>query len=152
MQSKAKTVKQYLDELPADRKQDILAVRKTILKNLPKGYEETMAYGMIGYVVPLKTYPAGYGGNKNIPLPFAALASQKNYMALYLMGAYGNKDLDVWFRKAYAATGKKLDMGKGCVRFKKLDDLPLDVVGQVLRKVSVKDFIKNYDKVRGNKY
>lgn len=151
MQSKAKTVKQYLDELPADRKREISVVRQVILKNLPKGYVETMAYGMIGYVVPLKIYPSGYGGNKNIPLPFAGLASQKNYMALYLMGTYGNKDLDGWFRKAYKATGKKLDMGKGCVRFKSLNDLPLDVVAQVMRKVSVKDFIKNYDKVRGNK-
>src|SRR3989344_4426163 len=151
MISKASTVKQYLDELPPDRRAAISAVRKVILKNLPKGYEETMTYGMIGYVVPLKTFPAGYGEKKDMPLPYLCLASQKNHMAIYMMGTYGNKDLDKWIRQAYKATGKKLDMGKGCVRFRKLDNLALDVIGQNVSKLSVETFINVYKKARGNK-
>jgi hypothetical protein len=151
MQSKAKTVKQYIDSLPADRKPAITKVRNVILKNIPKGYAETMAYGMIGYVVPLKYYPSGYRNQKDVPLPFAGLASQKNHMALYLMITYGSPDLDLWFRKAYKAAGKKLDMGKGCVRFKRLDDLPLDVIAQLMRKLQVKEYIKRYDNIRGKK-
>lgn len=149
MTSKAKTVKEYMDSLPPDRKKAIAAVRKVLLANLPQGYKEVMAYGMIGYVVPLKRYPQGYGEDKKTPLPYAGLASQKNHMSLYLMCTYGNKDLDKWFRKAYAASGKKLDMGKGCVRFKKLEDLPLDVVGKVIAKVSVDAFIATYRRARG---
>jgi hypothetical protein len=148
MQSKAKTVKEYLNSLPADRKQGIEAVRKVILQNLPKGYEETMQYGMISYVVPLKTFPEGYGGKKDVPLPYACLASQKNYFALYLMGPYGNKDFDTWFRKAYKATGKKLDMGKGCVRFKKLENLAVDVIGEAMSKVPVNKFVSQYKNAR----
>jgi hypothetical protein len=151
MQSKAKTVTEYLKSLPADRKQALLKVRSVILKNLPKGYVEIMQWGMISYAVPLKLYPSGYGENKNVPLPLAGLASQKNHMALYLMINYGSPDIDLWFRKAYKAAGKKLDMGKGCVRFKKLDDLPLDVVGQLMRKLPVKEYIKRYEKMRGKK-
>jgi hypothetical protein len=148
MKSNAKTVKEYINSLPADRKQAIKIVRKVILKNLPKGYEETIQYGMISYVVPLKTFPEGYGGKKDVPLPLACLASQKNYMAVYLMGPYGNKDFDTWFRKAYKATGKKLDMGMGCVRFRKLENLALDVVGQAMAKVSVKEYVTQYKKAR----
>jgi hypothetical protein len=150
MQSKAKTVKQYLDELPPDRKEAISKVRSVILKNLPKGYEETMQYGMIGYVVPLKLYPNGYRNQKDVPLPFAGLASQKNYMALYLMITYASPELDTWFRKSYKTAGKKLDMGKGCVRFKKSDDVPLNVIGELMRKLPVKEYIKRYNKIRGS--
>src|SRR5579871_7036261 len=117
--SKARTVDQYLGELPPDRRDAIGAVRKTILKSLPDGFEETMLYGMICYVVPHKLFPAGYHCDPSQPLCYAGLASQKNHMAVYLMTCYGDKETENWFVKAYKATGKKLDMGKSCVRFKK---------------------------------
>src|SRR5439155_26166007 len=132
MTTQAKTVEEYLRALPEDRRNALNAVRKVILDNLPEGYAECMQYGMVGYVVPHSLYPAGYHCKSSEPLPCAALGSQKNHMALYLMCVYGNPKTNEWFRKAYAATGKKLDMGKACVRFKKLDDLPLDVIGQVI--------------------
>src|SRR5437867_9584228 len=125
MLSTAKTVADYLAELPPDRREAISAVRKVILKNLPKGFEEIMQYGMIGYVVPFKLFPAGYHCDPTQPLCYAGLASQKNHMAIYLMTVYGHKETEEWFVRAYKASGKKLDMGKSCVRFKKLDDLPL---------------------------
>src|SRR5215831_18648227 len=130
MTSNAKTVDEYLRSLPPDRRAALSAVREVILANLPEGYEEQMQYGMIGYVVPHRLYPAGYHCNPKEPLPFATLGSQKNHMALHLCTVYGDGATTEWFRKAYAATGKKLDMGKACVRFKRLDDLPLDVIGQ----------------------
>ncbi len=142
MQSKAKTVAAYLKELPPDRRAAIAAVRKVILDNLPKGYEEIMNYGMISYVVPHKIYPAGYHCDPALPLPFAGLASQKNYMSVYLM-IYGENA--GWFRTEYEKTGKKMDVGKCCVRFKKLDDLPLDLVGRTVAKISVPDFIAMYE-------
>ncbi|MFH1267694.1 MAG: DUF1801 domain-containing protein [Planctomycetota bacterium] len=145
MQSEAATVGQYLAELPDDRREAIAAVRKVILKNLPKGYEEGMAYGMIGYHVPHSVYPPGYHCNPKQPVPFAALASQKNYMALYLMCMYADPRFEAWFREAWAKAGKKLDMGKSCVRFKRLDDVPLDVVGAAIRKVPVKDLLAFYE-------
>jgi len=148
MKSAAKTVKQYLDSLPADRRAAITAVRRVILKNLPKGYQEAMQYGMIGYSVPLKLYPPGYHCKKDEPLPYAALASQKNHMALYLCTVYGDKKTAGWFRKAVMAAGKKLDMGKSCVRFRKIDDLPLDVIGKAIARTSVKDLIKHYEKLQ----
>src|SRR3989337_1277487 len=120
MQSKAKTVAEYLAELPADRRAAIKAVRAVILKNLDKNYEEGMQYGMIGYCVPHRVYPAGYHCDPKQPLPFAGLASQKNYMSLYLMCNYGETDQLAWFEQAWANAGKKLNMGKCCVRFKKL--------------------------------
>ena len=126
MQSKAKTVEEYLAALPEDRREAVQAVRKVILKNLGKGYEEGMQYGMIGYYVPHSVYPDGYHCDPKQPLPFAGLASQKNHMAIYLMCIYGIEEQERWFREAWARTGKKLDMGKSCVRFKKLEDLPLD--------------------------
>jgi hypothetical protein len=148
MQSKAKTVAEYLKSLPPDRRAAIEAVRKVILKNLPKGFKETMQYGMIGYVVPHSLYPPGYHCDPKQPLPFACLASQKNHMALYLMTVYGNNEVESWFRKEYAAAGKKLNMGKSCIRFKKLDDLPLEVIGKVIARVPVKDYIAIYEKAR----
>jgi hypothetical protein len=146
--SKAKTVEEYLEELPPDRREAIGAVRKVILKNLPKGLEETMLYGMIAYVVPHKLFPAGYHCDPSQPLCYAGLASQKNHMAVYLMTCYGHKETEDWFVKAYKATGKKLDMGKSCVRFKKLDNLPLDVIGQAIARVSVQKYIEAYEKSR----
>lgn len=147
MQSKAKTVAQYLAELPADRRAAIEAVRKVILKNLDKHYEEGMQYGMIGYYVPHKVYPAGYHCDPKQPLPFACLASQKNYMSLYLGCVYSDSAQYQWFQKAWADAGKKLDMGKSCIRFKKLEDLPLEVVGEAIRRNPVKDYIKLYESV-----
>jgi hypothetical protein len=151
MQSSARTVDEYLKNLPADRRAAISAVRKVILANLPKGYEECMSYGMIGYVVPHRIYPAGYHCNPSLPLPFANLASQKNHMALYLMCCYGDKATDQWFRQAWAAAGKKLDMGKCCVRFKKLEDVPLEVIGQVIARVPVKNYIARMEQLLGER-
>ena len=147
MQSKAKTVEQYLAELPADRREAISAIREVILKYLPRGYAEGMAYGMIGYHVPHSVYPAGYHCDPKLPLPFAALASQKNHMALYLMCVYSDPDLEAWFREQWTATGKKLDMGKSCIRFKKLEDVPLAVVGRIVKKVPAKSYIEHYEAV-----
>jgi len=141
MQSTARTVKEYLNALPPDRRSAVSAVRDVILANLPAGYEEVMQYGMISYVVPHRLYPAGYHCKPGDPLPFAALASQKNHMAVYLCNVYGHKETQDWFRKAYQATGKKLDMGKSCVRFKKLEQLPLDVIGQVVARTPVKNYV-----------
>lgn len=146
MQSKAKTVKEYLAELPPERRAAISAVRKVILKNLPKGFEETMQYGMIGYVVPHTVYPAGYHCDPKQPLPFVALASQKNHMAVYMMNIYMDKETENWFVKSYKATGKKLDIGKSCLRFKKLEDLALDIIGQAVARKSVKEYIALYEK------
>lgn len=148
MQSKAATVKEYLESLAEDRRAAIQAVRKVILKNLPKGYKEVMQYSMIGYVVPLSLYPAGYLGKKDMPLPYAGLASQKNYMALYLMNVYGDEEIERWFKSAYAASGKKLDMGKSCVRFKKLEDLALEVIGEAVARTPVKKTIEQYERAR----
>lgn len=145
MQSKAKTVKQYLDQLPADRRDAISAVRDVMLKNLPKGFEEGMQYGMIGYFVPHSVYPAGYHCNPKEPLPYASLASQKNYMSIYLMCIYGEETHREWFIDAWKKAGKKLDMGKSCVRFKKLEDVPLKVVGQAMKRVTVKKYIDFYE-------
>lgn len=145
MQSKATTVEQYLSELPADRREALQAVRSVILKNLPKGYEEGMQYGMIGYYVPHSIYPPGYHCDPKQPLPFAGLASQKNHMAFYGMCIYGDAEHEKWFRAAWAAAGKKLDMGKSCVRFKKIEDLPLAVIGQAVKRVPVKKFIEFYE-------
>ncbi len=145
MRSKATTVRAYLAELSEDRRVALQTVRETILKNLPKGYEEGMQYGMIGYYVPHSLYPAGYHCDPKQPLPFAGLASQKNYMSLYLMCVYGNREHEAWFRQAWEKTGKKLDMGKSCVRFKKVEDISLKVVGQAIKRVPVKKFVEFYE-------
>ncbi len=145
MQSKATTVEQYLAELPEDRREALQAIRSVILKNLPKGYEEGMQYGMIGYCVPHSIYPPGYHCDPKQPLPFACLASQKNHMAFYGTCIYGDSDHEKWFREAWAKTGKKLDMGKSCVRFKKIEDVALSVIGQAVKRVPVKKFIAFYE-------
>jgi len=139
MKSKASTVEEYLAGLPEDRRAAIQAVRKVILKNLPKGYEEVLQYGVLGYVVPLKVFPSGYLNRKNEPLPYICLASQKNYMSIYMMSVYG--DAEAKFREEYQATGKRLDMGKCCVRFRKLEDLPLDVIGKAVARYPMKKWI-----------
>ena len=140
MKSKASTVEEYLAGLPEDRRAAIQAVRKVILKNLPKGYEEVLQYGVLGYVVPLKVFPSGYLNRKNEPLPYICLASQKNYMSIYMMSVYG--DAEAEFREEYQATGKRLDMGKCCVRFRKLEDLPLDVIGKAVARYPMKKWIE----------
>lgn len=147
MQSKATNVDDYLAGLPVDRREAIESIRAVILKNLPKGYEEGMQYGMIGYYVPHSIYPDGYHCDPKQPLPFASLASQKNHMALYMTCVYGDPELSDWFREAWKSAGKKLDAGKSCVRFKKLDDVPLKVVGQAIKKVPVKKFVDFYESV-----
>src|SRR5205823_1228790 len=139
--SNAKTVEEYLGSLPEERRAAMSAVRQVILANLPEGYEECMQCGMIGYVVPHSLYPPGYHCHPSQPLQYAALGSQKNHMALYLCTVYGDADTQKWFQQAYKASGKKLDMGKSCVRFKKLEDLPLDVIGEVIGRVPVKKYI-----------
>lgn len=148
MQSKAATVDAYLKSLPEDRRAAVEAVRKVIKKNLPKGYEEGMQYGMIGYYVPHSVYPDGYHCDPSQPLPFASVASQKNHMAIYLMCIYGMESHRAWFTRAWTATGRKLDMGKGCVRFKRIEDVPLEVVGEAIARVPVKEFVAFYDKTK----
>ena len=147
MQSKATTVEQYLAELPDDRRAAISAVRKVILKNLNKGYEEGMLYGAIGYYVPHSLYPAGYHCDPKQPLGFAALASQKNYMSLYMMPVYSNGATETTFRDEWLKTGKKLDMGKCCIRFKKVEDLALDLISETIRHTPVKKWIEHYETV-----
>lgn len=146
--STAATPDEYLAELPDDRRAALAAVRKVILDNLPEGYEETMQYGMIGYVIPLETYPATYNGQA---LNYVGLSSQKNYMTIYLMGIYSDPDLERWFVEQFEARGKKLDMGKSCVRFKKLDDLPMDLIGQAIAATSMAEFIGRYEVSRRRK-
>jgi hypothetical protein len=149
--SKATTVEGYLQALPPDRRAAISAVRQVILANLPPGYEECISYGMIGYVVPHSLYPAGYHCDPKLPLPLAILGSQKNHMAIHLCSVYGNAEAEQWFRKAWLASGKKLDMGKACVRFKKLEDVPLDVIGQVFARTPVKKYIAAIEKALGDR-
>ena len=145
MQSKAKTVAEYIASLPSDQREVLAAVRTVILANLDRGYQEAMQYGMVGYSVPHSRYPAGYHCDPKQPLPFAALAAQKNSLSLHLMGLYMNPSELKWFTQAWKATGKKLDMGKACVRFKKLDDVALDVVGEAFRRVSADAWIATYE-------
>jgi uncharacterized protein YdhG (YjbR/CyaY superfamily) len=142
MQSKADSVTEYLTEIPEDRKAAVTKLRNTILENIPKGFQECMSYGMIGYVVPHSTYPKGYHCDPKLPLPFVNIASQKNFIALYHMGIYGNPKLLEWFTTEYPKHCKyKLDMGKACVRFKKLDDIPYDLIAKLMQKISVEDWI-----------
>ncbi|MEM9415692.1 MAG: DUF1801 domain-containing protein [Planctomycetota bacterium] len=145
MPSKATTAAQYLKELPEDRRKAISKLRSVIKKNLPKGIEEGIQYGMIGYFVPHKLYPNGYHCDPKQPLPFASIASQKNHMALYTMTVYSDPKINKWFTKAWKDAGHKLDMGKSCIRFKKIEDVPLDVVAELFTKVDVKQYIQMYE-------
>jgi hypothetical protein len=142
------TVADYLDALPADRREALSEVRKGINRALPKGYEEGMQFGMISWFVPLSTYPAGYGGNKKVPLPVISVASKKGYMALHMICFYGQPALREWFLAQYAKSGKKLDMGQGCLRFKTLPDLALDVVEKTVARLPVKDYVAGYQAMR----
>lgn len=146
MQSAATTVAQYLAELPADRRAAIETVRQIILQNIDPVIEEGMQYGMIGYYIPHAIYPAGYHCDPKQPLPFACLASQKNYMSLYCMSLYAVGDEEQRFRDDWAKAGKKLDMGKSCIRFKRVEDLALDVIAKAIQRVTAQQHIAFYEK------
>ena len=139
------TVEEYIAGLPEGRAEQIAQLRELILERLPEGYAEQMDFGMIAYVIPLETYPDTYNGH---PLMYAALASQKRHMSLYLMNVYGDDETLRWFTEGFAAAGKKLDMGKACVRFKRLDDLPLDLIGETIARTSVAEYIAGYEASR----
>ena len=143
--SQAQTVAEYLEALPAERRKVVAAVRKVVKKHLPTGYVERMEFGMIGYGIPLERYPHTY--NKQ-PLSYIALAAQKNYYALYLMCLYSDDTRTKWFADAFKKAGKKLDMGKSCVRFKRLDDLPMDVIAQAVASVTPEEYIAIYESVK----
>lgn len=146
MQSTATSVEEYFDSLPEDRQKPMNELRKIIKKNLPKGFKEGLGYGMVGYVVPHSIYPAGYHCDPKSPLPFMGMASQKNFISFYHMGIYADKKLLDWFTSEYAKRAKgKLDMGKSCIRFKKPDQIPFDLIGELVAKVSVEDWIKTYE-------
>lgn len=147
MKPEVDSIEGYLAALPDDRRKALEAVRATILENLPEGFEEVMNWGMVAYQVPLSRYPDTY--NKQ-PLMLAALGSQKRHMAVYLSGIYADEEARERFEEAYRATGKRFDAGKSCVRFRKLDDLPLPVVGEAIAKFSVEDFIVTYEAGRAN--
>ena len=147
MKSNASTIKEYIENLPDERKQVIKKLRRSILDNLPKGFKETISYGMIGYVVPHSLYPDGYHCDPKLPLPFMNIASQKNFVAVYHMGIYADKKLMDWFVGEYPKHCKsKLDMGKSCIRFNKMDDIPYKLIGELSGKMSPKDWIKIYEK------
>ena len=145
MQSKATTVAAYLAELPADRRAAIETVRKVIRDNLDAGFEEGMQYGMIGYFIPHSIYPPGYHCDPKQPLPFAGIASQKNHMSMYLGCVYGDEGKAAKFKKAWAAAGKKLDMGKACIRFKRIENLALDVIADTIKNETAEGYIAYYE-------
>ena len=147
MKIKADTPEQYIDQLPDDRKEAMQQLRKVIHENLPEGFAETMSYGMIGYVVPHSLYPKGYHVDPILPLPFINLASQKSYIALYHSGIYAEPKINNWFVKEYPKYSKaKLDMGKSCVRFKNTNQIPYELIAQLSRKITVKEWIDIYEK------
>ena len=146
MQSQAKTPELYLEELLEERKIAFGKLRKTILENLPYGFEEVMSYGMIGFVVPFSIYPNGYHCNPKLPLPYINIGSQKNFIAMHHMGIYGSESLLNWFISEYPKHCKtKLDMGKGCIRFKKMDDIPFDLIAELVSKISVQGYVETYE-------
>ncbi|WP_338378642.1 DUF1801 domain-containing protein [uncultured Flavobacterium sp.] len=146
MTSKATTPEQYIQELPEDRVEAITKLRQVINDNLPKGFKEEMSYGMIGYVVPHSIYPAGYHCTPSLPLPFMSFASQKNSVNFYHMGIYAKPDLLNWFISEYPKHSKtKLDMGKSCIRFKKMDQIPFELIGALVQKMTVEDWINCYE-------
>lgn len=147
MVSSAKTPDEYIKSLPDDRRDGVEALRQVILKKLPKGFDEIMGYGMLGYVVPHSIYPAGYHCNPKLPLPFINLASQKNSINFYHMGMYADANLLAWFQNEFPKhSNKKLDMGKSCIRFKSAGDIPLKLMGQLVKKMTVKNWIALYEK------
>ncbi|MDO6516490.1 DUF1801 domain-containing protein [Zobellia uliginosa] len=146
MKHKADTPEAYIAQLPEDRKEALSRLRKTVLDHLPKGFEEQMSYGMLGYVVPHSVYPNGYHCNPELPLPFINLASQKNFIALYHSGIYADHKLYSWFIAEYPKHCKrKLDMGKSCIRFKSMNDIPYDLVAELCKKMSVDDWTALYE-------
>jgi len=145
IRSESKTVKEYINSLPEERRLEVGRLRHLIKNNLPPGYAETMNWGMISYEIPLKRYPKTYN---NKPLTYVALASQKRYISLYLMNIYGDEKTTEWFHRRYVESGKKLNMGKSCVRFRKVNDLPLDLIAQTIALTSVDEFISYYEKSR----
>lgn len=146
-QNKAKTVGEYLDGLPPERRAVVRKVRSLVKKHLPKGYEEAMNWGAITYAIPLKVLPETYNGQ---PLCYVALAAQKNYFSLYLMGVYGDAKQSKWLEDEFRKRGLKLDRGKACLRFKSLDDLPLDVIGEVIASVPPQKYIEIYKRSRAS--
>lgn len=147
MTSNATTPEEYFESLPDDRKTAMRGLRKVILKNLPKGFSEEMSYGMIGYVVPHSLYPKGYHCTPELPLPFMGFASQKNFIAVYHMGIYSDKKLLDWFVKEYPKHSKlKLDMGKSCIRFKKPEQIPFGLIGELATKLTPKEWVSIYEK------
>lgn len=147
MQSDAKSPQEYIESLPEDRKIALSKLRAAILQNLPEGFEEVMSYGMLGYVVPHSLYPAGYHCTPELPLPFMSIASQKNFIAVYHMGIYMDKDLYDWFTAEYAKQSKyKLDMGKSCIRFKKMEQIPFELIGDLAAKMTTDQWINCYEK------
>lgn len=146
MQSTAATPEEYIASLPEDRQQAILKLREVILENLPAGFSEEMQYGMMGYVVPHSLYPAGYHCDPKIALPFLGMASQKNFVALYHMGIYADEELLNWFTSEYPKhSKKKLDMGKSCIRFKKTEDIPYQLIGELAAKMTPEQWITLYE-------
>lgn len=149
MRSEATSPQEYLSALPEDRKVAVGRIRQALLDNLPKGFEERMSYGMLGFVVPHEIYPDGYHCDPSLPLPFINLASQKNFVALYHMGIYSDPELLEWFQKSYAGLGiGKLDMGKSCMRFKKMDKIPFELIGELASKMTPRDWIERYEAAR----
>lgn len=139
-------IEEYILELPSDRQMVVEKIRDTILNNLPEGYKEIIQNNMISYVVPHKIYPSGYHCDPSQPLPFISLASQKNHISLYHMGLYANKELMTWFTEAYKTHSKyKLDMGKSCIRFKRMNDIPYELIGELVTKMTVGDWITLYE-------
>lgn len=146
MQSNSKSPQEYVDSLPEDRKMAIEKLRKIIILNLPEGFQEEMSYGMLGYVVPHSIYPKGYHCKPNLPLPFMNIASQKNFIALYHMGIYADNELLNWFVAEYSKQVKsKIDMGKSCIRFKKMDEIPFELIGDLASKMTVSEWISIYE-------
>ena len=145
VRSNATTVAGYLQDLPPERRAVVATVRKLVLDNLPDGYQETMNWGMISYEIPLERYPHTYNGQ---PLAYLMFAAQKHHYALYLMSVYQDPEQERWMREAFKQAGKKLDMGKSCLRFRKLEDLPLDVIGQLVASTPPADFITKYESIR----
>jgi len=146
MQSTAKTPEEYILSLPADRQASINRIREVLLRNLPEGFEEGMYYGMLGYVVPHRLYSKGYHCDPKQPLPFINLASQKNAISLYHMGLYASPTLLNWFQESYSKVYKsKLDMGKSCIRFKKPDDIPYDLIAELARRITPEVWIEKYE-------
>jgi len=147
MQSSATTPEEYIESLPEDRKKIISQMRKVIVKNLPKGFKEGMGYGMITYCVPHSLYPSGYHVDPKLPLGFICIASQKNHIALYHMGLYSSGSYLKWFQDKWKKfSAKKLDMGKSCIRFKKAEDVPLELIGQLASKITPQEWIEMYEK------